>query len=77
MRLRLLELQTEDEMAREIREKGLKEGWEEIDGVLYREGRPNLPEIIRTEIIRRHHDDPLAGHNRVEKTWELVARKYY
>ena len=64
-------------MAREIREKGLREGWEEIDGVLHREGLPYLPEIIRTEIISRHHDDPLAGHFGVEKTRELVVRKYY
>ena len=77
MRLRLPELQAEDKVAREIREKGLKEGWEEIDGVLHREGLPYLPEIIRTEIISRHHDDPLAGHFGVEKTRELVARKYY
>ena len=77
LRLRLPELQAEDQVAREIREKGLKEGWEEIDGVLHREGLPYLPEIIRTEIISRHHDDPLAGHFGVEKTRELVARKYY
>ena len=64
-------------MAREIREKGLKEGWEEIDGVLHHGGRPYLPEIIRNRIISRHHDDSLAGHLGVEKTQELVARKYY
>ena len=64
-------------MTREIREKGLKESWEEIDGMLYHEDRPYLPDIIRTEIISRHHDDPLAGHFGVEKTRELVARKYY
>ena len=77
LRLRLPELQAENQVAREIREKGLREGWEQIDGVLHREGFPYLPEIIRTEIISRHHDDPLAGHFGVEKTRELVARKYY
>ena len=64
-------------MAREIREKDLKEGWEEIDGVLHREGRPYLSEIIRTEILSRHNDDPLASHFGVEIIRELVARKYY
>ena len=77
MRLRLPELQVEDQVAREIREKGLKESWEEIDGVVHREGLPYLPEIIRIEIINRHHDDPLAGHFGVKKTRELVARIYY
>ena len=24
-----------------------------------------------------HHENPLAGHFGIEKTWELVARKYY
>ena len=36
-----------------------------------------LPEIIRTEIINRHHDDLLAGYFGIEKTRELVARIYY
>ena len=45
--------------------------------MLHYQGLPYLPEIIRTEIISRHHDDPLAGHFGIEKTRELVARKYY
>ena len=64
-------------MTREIREKGLKKGWEEIDEVLHRKSRPYLPEIIRTEIISGHHNDPLTGHFGVEKTRELIAQKYY
>ena len=36
-----------------------------------------MPGIIRTEIISRHHNDPLAGHFGVENSRELVARKYY
>ncbi len=37
-----------------------------------------MPEIVRTELISRHHDDPLASHFRIEKkTRELIARKYY
>ena len=73
LRLQLPELQIEDQVARDIREKGLKEGWEEINRVLRREGFPYLPEIIRTEIISRHYNDPLVGHFGVEKTRELVV----
>ncbi len=36
-----------------------------------------MPKFVRTELIRRHHDDPLAGHFGIEKTRELIARKYY
>ena len=73
LRLRLTELQAEDQVARNIREKGLEEGWEEIDGVLHRKGLPYLIEIIWIEIISNHHHDPLVGHFGVEKTRELVA----
>ena len=76
IRLQIPELQAEDKLASKIREKGLKQGWEEIDGVLDRESRLYLPEIMRTEIISRQPDDPLAGHFGVEKTRKLVAQKY-
>ena len=77
MRLRLVELQTEDGQARKIRAEKLGENWEDSDGILHHQGLPYIPEIIRTELISRHHDDPLAGHFGIEKTRELVARKYY
>ena len=62
LRLRFPELQAEDRKAQEIREQGLKDGWKDIEEVLYWESLLYLPEIIRTEIISRHHNDPLAGH---------------
>ena len=76
MRLRLAELQESDEEARRIRAEGLN-GYEELDGVLYHQGLPFVPEAIRTEIISRHHDDSLAGHFGIDKTKDLVGRKYY
>ena len=45
--------------------------------MLHYQGLPYVPEIIRTELISRHHDDPLAGHFGIVKTHELIARKYY
>ena len=77
MRLRLQELQGEDSRAQEMRTEELKEGWKDIDGVLYHQGLLYVPKIIRTELISCHHDDPLAGHFGIENTRELVARKYY
>ena len=38
---------------------------------------PYVFEIIRTKLISRHHNDPLAGHFNIKKTRKLVARKYY
>ena len=76
MRLRLSELQESDEEARKIRVEGLN-GYEEINEVLYHQGLPFVPETIRTEIINRHHDDPLARYFGIDKTKDLVGRKYY
>ena len=79
MRLRLHELQAEDEQARKLRadQQLGQQGWDNIDGVLHHQGLPYVPEIIRTELISRYHDNPLAGHFDIEKTRELIARKYY
>ena len=77
MRLRLHKLQAEDKHARKLRAEQLAKDWQDIDGVLYHQGLPYVPEIIRTELISRHHDDPLAGHFGIEKTRELLSRKYY
>ena len=77
MRLRLSELQESDDETRKIREEGLKNDYKEVDGVLHHQGLPFVPEAIRTELISRHHDDPLVGHFGIEKTRELIGRKYY
>ncbi len=45
--------------------------------MLHYQGLPYVPEVIRIELISRHHDDPLAGHFEIDKTRELIARKYY
>ena len=76
MRLRLQELQAKDKQGRKTRAEH-SEGWDDIDGVLHHQGLSYVPEIIQTELISRHHDDPLAGNFGIEKTCELIARKYY
>lgn len=45
--------------------------------MLHHQGLSYVPEIIKTELISRHHDDPLARHFGIEKTRELIAQKYY
>ena len=68
MRLRLVELQAENGQAWKIRAEKLGGNWEDSDGILHHQGLPYISEIIRTELISRHHDDPLAGHFVIEKT---------
>ena len=53
------------------------EGWKEVEGVFWYRGLPCIPEIIRSEVITRHHDDLLAGHFGIDKIRELISRKYY
>ncbi len=77
MRRRLLELQDDDKKAMKLRSEGLAEGWEDIEQVLHYQGLLYVPKVIRSELISRHHDDPLAGHFGIEKTCKLIARKYY
>ena len=78
MRLRLSELQEKNEEKKRLRgSEGLPEDWEDVEGVLQYRGLPYVPEMIRLEVISRHHDDPLAGHFGIDKTRELIRRKYY
>ena len=79
MRLRLYKLQAKDEKAQKLRadQQLGQQGWDDIDRVLHQQGLLYVPEIIRTELISGHHDDLLAGHFGIEKTSELIARKYY
>ncbi len=45
--------------------------------MLHHQGLLYMPEVVRTELISRHHDNPLAGHFGIKKTQELITRKYY
>ena len=78
MKLRLQELQEKSDSDQKFRAEILrKEGKKDLEGVLHYQGLPYVPELIRTELISQHHDDLLASHFGIEKTRELIARKYY
>ena len=49
------------------------------DEHLWYQGKIWIPndEELRTSLIRRNHDDPLAGHEGTAKTTEGVSRQYY
>ena len=78
MRLRLAELQESDKEAKKVRATGeLQAGWEDIDNVLHHQGLPFVLKAIRIELISQDHNDPLEGHFGIDKTKELIGRKYY
>jgi hypothetical protein len=49
------------------------------DGLVYKADALCIPEDVafRTELMRMHHDDPLAGHFGAAKTVRLISRKYW
>lgn len=49
------------------------------DGIVWCQGKLYLPEQggCRLEAMKRHHDNPLAGHFGHVRTLELIKRKYY
>ena len=59
---------------------GYPKAWSfDTTGLLRRGMALYVPEehSIRQELLKRHHDEPLAGHFGVEKTIELITRKFY
>ncbi len=45
--------------------------------MLHYDGKPYIPKNLQTDLLKRNYDDPLVGHFGVEKTLELLSRKYY
>ena len=78
MRLRLPELQKSDPEVQELKSKEqLPDSWEDIDRVLHHQRLPFISQVIWTELISWYYDDFLAGHFGINKTKDLVGRKYY
>lgn len=83
MRIRLLKLQAEDIVVKEVKagsksksesKQNLNNGWEEnADGMLLYQGLFYVLEIICTELISWHHDNLLAHYFGIHKTQELIA----
>ena len=53
--------------------------WNVEQGLLLYRGKVYVPndQDLRAEIVRIHHDSPMAGHPGLWKTVELVSRNYY
>lgn len=57
LRLGLLELQVEDQLAHKMRQENLEEGWEDNDEILHKERLPYVLEAVKIELINKYQND--------------------
>ena len=77
-------LQRQDQSAKKLfaqaesKDSEGEKGWRLHDGALYKGNALYIPgdKAVTAQVIRMHHDNPLAGHFGKAKTFELIARKY-
>ena len=78
MRLRFSKLQENDKEAKLFRgSAGLLEDWKNVERVFQYRGLLYVLEIIHSEVISCHHNNLLIEHFGIDKTKELISRKYY
>ena len=67
------------ELRKRIADGTAKRSWTLQDEMIRYQDKAWVPpaESIRLELLRRHHDDPHAGHFGIAKTIALLRRKYY
>ena len=78
MRLRLAELQELDNKAQKLKAtEKLQKSCTDMNRVLHHQELPFVSKIILTELISRHHNNPLARYFGINKINELIGWKYY
>ena len=77
MRLHLQELQEKDNFAQKIRADKFRDRWEDLKRVFQYDSLPFVPDIIRSKVISRHHNNLLVIYFGINKTQELISWKYY
>ena len=55
----------------------MKNGWNNIDKLLYYQDFLYIPEVISTKLISRYYNNPLASHFKIDKIQKLITRKYF
>ena len=51
-------------------------GYHWRNDLLLHKSQVYVPDSLRLDILRMHHDDPLAGHFGIARTLELLSRNY-
>ena len=56
----------------------ISKDWKEEDGIIMKDKQMYVPdeEDLQLQIVKLHHDTPVAGHPSYEKTIELLQRTY-
>ena len=72
MSFKLQELQETDSKATKLRSK---EGYKEVEEVLHHKSLFFVPDSIWTKLMSRHHNNPLASHFGIKKTYDLLTQK--
>src|SRR5882672_3266902 len=74
----------DDSVVRALKELGTERGlrsneWQERDGLVLYRGKIYIPRDsqLRLDIVKAHHDYPVAGHPGRWKTTKLVARNFW
>lgn len=74
----LIKLLESNLKAQKLRAKEyLPDNCKNIKEILHYQSLPLIPKVIRTELIRHHHDNLLADHFGFDKTCELISCKYF
>ena len=55
----------------------MKDGYQNIDGILYHQYVLFILKAIQTKSISHYHNDPLADPFQINKTQEFVIQKYF
>lgn len=81
-----------DKMYRRVSDNPIsRPNWKIVEGKLYKhlsvkypdladdgdKWREVVPKFRRAELLRKHHDEPTAGHLGIFKTFERIARRYF
>ena len=68
-----------EELKKSAGDRIIGDEWAEEQGLILFKGKVYVPKDLelRTEIIKLHHDSPIAGHPGRWKTAELVSRNYW
>lgn len=65
------------DLMKTLESDGIGTHWD-FDGNLWTyDGRAYVPESLRHQVLKGHHDIPAAGHPGRDRTLELVSRNYY
>lgn len=75
MRFELTEFYIDNKQAKKISFVGLRDGWEDIDGVLQHSSLSYLPEIICPKLSSCYYNDLLKSHFDRKKTKKLIFQK--